>query len=393
MDNDKNMYARRLERLGQETAFEVLAKANQLEAEKNMKIIHLEIGEPDFDTPRNITSEAIKALNEGKTHYTPSAGLYEMREKYAIALNKRYGSNVSYKNIVITPGAKPVLFLSALAVIEEGDEVVYPDPGYPIYSSVVSFLGAKAVPYVLREENDFRFDPDEFKSLVGGKTKLIILNTPQNPTGGVMTLEDMQVVMEVAEEHNCWILSDEVYSRIIYEGEHISVMNFPEHFDRIILLDGHSKTYAMTGWRLGFACCNEKLAGYLTKLMNNSNSCTAAFTQIAGAEALLGDQSEVDKMVEEFKARRNLIVEGLNEIDGVTCKMPKGAFYVFPNFSSFGLESSVLSDRLLHEGGVACLAGTSFGKMGEGYLRFSYANNRDNINEALRRIKEFLKKL
>lgn len=386
------MYAKRLERLGTESAFDVLAKAKKLEAE-GRSIIHLEIGEPDFDTPKNVKDAAVKAIYEGYTHYTPSAGLYEMRQKYAEAINKRYGTSVKAENIVITPGAKPVLFLSALAIIEEEDEVVYPDPGYPIYHSVISFLGAKGVPYVLREENDFRFDPDEMRKLVNERTKLIILNTPQNPTGGVLSKSDLEVVIDLAEKFNCWILSDEVYSRIIYEGEHASVMHFPEAFHRIILLEGHSKTYAMTGWRLGFACCNETLAGHLTRLMTNANSCTAAFTQVAGSEALLGDQSEVEKMVEEFRARRDLIVKGLNEIPGVTCKKPRGAFYVFPNFSSFGLTSLELEHRLMDEAGVACLAGTAFGKMGEGYLRLSYANSRENIEEALRRIKEFTSKI
>ncbi len=386
------MYAKRLLRLGTETAFEVLAKAKKLEAE-GKDIIHLEIGEPDFDTPQNIKDAAIKALADGYTHYTPSAGLYEIREKYAEAINKRYGCKVRAENIVITPGAKPVLFLSALAIIEEGDEVVYPNPGYPIYESVINFLGAKAVPYVLREEKNFGFDAEELKSLVNDKTRMIIINTPQNPTGGVLSREDMEVVFEVAEKHNAWVLSDEVYSRIIYDAEHVSVMHFPEYFDRVILLDGHSKTFAMTGWRLGFACCNEKLATHLTRLMTNANSCTAAFTQVAGAEALLGDQSEVDRMVAEFKARRDLIVSGLNAIDGVNCVKPLGAFYVFPNFSSFGLSSAELEQRLLEEAQVACLSGTAFGKMGEGFLRFSYANSRENIQKALERVADFVEKI
>jgi len=386
------MYAERLSRLGTETAFEVLARAKRLEAQ-GRSIIHLEIGEPDFDTPNNIKEAAIKALRDGYTHYTPSAGIYEMRERYADYLNARYKTSVTAENIVITPGAKPVLFLSALAVIEEGDEVVYPNPGYPIYESVINFLGAKPVPYVLREDNDFRFDAEEFRSLITERTKLIIINTPHNPTGGMLSREDLELIFECAEKFNCWVLSDEVYSRIVYEGEHVSVMSFPEHFERVILLDGHSKTFAMTGWRLGFACCNETLARWLTKLMVNANSCTAAFTQIAGAEALHGDQSEVEKMVAEFRARRDLIVKGLNEIDGVRCTKPRGAFYVFPNFSSFGLPSSVLEQKLLEEAGVACLSGTAFGKMGEGYLRFSYANNRENIQEALNRLKDFVNKL
>jgi len=384
-------YATRLSRLGTESAFELLAQARALEAEGH-DIVHLEIGEPDFDTPRNVKDAGIKAINDGWTHYTPSAGIPEMREKYAQALNDRYGSHVTAKNIVITPGAKPVIFLGGLAVIDEGDEVIYPNPGYPSYESVTQFLGAKAVPYVLREENEFRFSLDEVASLITPKTKMIVINSPHNPTGGVLTREDLQGVVDLALKHDLWVLSDEVYSRILYDGEHVGLMDFPEIFDRMILLEGHSKTYAMTGWRLGYVCCNEELAVHMTRLTLNANSCAAAFTQIAGGEALLGDQSAVKQMVAEFKVRRDLIVKGLNELPGVTCHNPRGAFYVFPNFKAYGMSSSELEQRLLHEAGVCCLAGKAFGKMGEGYLRFSYANSQENIKKALERIGEWLDK-
>lgn len=385
-------YATRLSRLGTESAFELLAQARALEAQ-GRDIVHLEIGEPDFDTPHNVKEAAIKALNDGWTHYTPSAGIPQMREKYAQALNDRYGTSVTAENIVITPGAKPVIFLGGLAIIDEGDEVIYPNPGYPSYESIIEFLGAKAVPYVLREENEFRFSLDEVASLITPKAKMIVLNSPQNPTGGVLTHEDLQGVVDLALKHDLWLLSDEVYSRIIYEGEHVGLMNFPEIFDRMIFLDGHSKTYAMTGWRLGYVCCNEQMAAHMTKLTLNANSCTAAFTQIAGAEALLGDQSAVEAMVAEFKARRDLIVDGLNALPGVNCHKPKGAFYVFPNFKSFGLSSKEVEQRLLEEAGVCCLAGTAFGEMGEGYLRFSYANSQQNIKKALQRIGDWLAEL
>jgi len=385
-------YATRLSRLGTESAFELLAQARALEAE-GRDIVHLEIGEPDFDTPRNVKDAGIKAINDGYTHYTPSAGMPDMRKKYAESLNARYGTEVTAENIVITPGAKPVIFLGGLAVINEGDEVIYPNPGYPSYESVIQFLGATAVPYVLREENEFRFALDEVAALITSKTKMIVLNSPQNPTGGVLTREDLQGVVDLALKHGLWLLSDEVYSRILYEGEHVGLMNFPEIFDRMILVEGHSKTYAMTGWRLGYACCNKELAAHLTKLTLNANSCAAAFTQIAGAEALHGDQSSVDAMVAEFRARRDLIVDGMNRLPGVTCHKPKGAFYVFPNIKSFGLTSREVEQRLLHEAGVCCLAGTAFGKMGEGYLRFSYANSQENIRKALERIREWLPEL
>ncbi|MEP0814340.1 MAG: pyridoxal phosphate-dependent aminotransferase [bacterium] len=380
-------FASRMSKLGTETAFVTLAKAKELEAQ-GKSIVHLEIGEPDFATPRNIIDKAHWALENGYTHYTPSAGLREMREKYAEYVSNRYGVQLSGKNVVIMPGAKPVVFLTALALVDEGDEVIYPNPGYPAYESVSTFLGAKSIPIILREKNEFRFDIDELKSLITPKTKLVFINSPQNPTGGMLAKEDIIAISELAEKHDFYILSDEIYSRIVYEGEHFSIMNTDNPLKRVILLDGHSKTYAMTGWRLGYAVCNEELAAKLERLMTNAASCTAAFTQIAGAEALHGDQTAVEDMVREFKERRDLIVDGLNAIEGVSCLMPKGAFYVFPNFSSFGRSGRDIADHLLYNAGVSCLAGTAFGEHGEGFLRFSYANSKENIKEALRRIAE-----
>ncbi len=378
-------FATRMNRLGTENAFNVLAQAKELEAQ-GKSVIHLEIGEPDFDTPRNVIEKAKWALDNGYTHYTPSGGLKNIRDSYAKYMSERYGVELSGRNIVVMPGAKPVIFLSSLALIDEGDEVIYPNPGYPTYESVAGFLGAKLVPMVLREENQFRFDIDELKSLVSHKTKLVFVNSPQNPTGGMLSREGLETLFELAEEYDFYILSDEIYSRIVYEGEHFSMLKIPGALKRVIVLDGHSKTFAMTGWRLGFAVCGEGMADSLVQMMTNSNSCPAAFTQIAGEEALWGDQSDVEAMVAEFRARRDLIVNGLNSIEGVTCTMPSGAFYAFPSVKSFGLKSDVIADHLMYNAGVAGLAGTSFGAHGEGYLRFSYANSRENLKIALDRM-------
>ncbi len=378
-------FATRMNRLGTENAFNVLAQAKELEAQ-GKSVIHLEIGEPDFNTPRNVIEKAKWALDNGYTHYTPSGGLKNIRDSYAKYMSERYGVELSGRNIVVMPGAKPVIFLSSLALIDEGDEVIYPNPGYPTYESVAGFLGAKLVPMVLREENQFRFDIDELKSLVSHKTKLVFVNSPQNPTGGMLSREGLVTLFELAEEYDFYILSDEIYSRIVYEGEHFSMLKIPGALKRVIVLDGHSKTFAMTGWRLGFAVCGEGMADSLVQMMTNSNSCPAAFTQIAGEEALWGDQSDVEAMVAEFRARRDLIVNGLNSIEGVTCTMPSGAFYAFPSVKSFGLKSDVIADHLMYNAGVAGLAGTSFGAHGEGYLRFSYANSRENLKIALDRM-------
>jgi aspartate aminotransferase len=384
------MFAERMSRLGTETAFEVLARAKAMEAE-GRDMVHLEIGEPDFDTPPNIVKAAVKALKSGFTHYGPSAGLLDARKVFAAHITKDRGVEVKPENIVITPGAKPILFFSILALVDEGDEVVYPNPGFPIYESVINFVGGKAVPIPLREEKGFSFDVDELRALVNEKTKLIIINSPQNPTGGMLTKKDMKAVAELADKYDAWILSDEVYSKIIYEGKHVSIYNFPEVKDRTILLEGHSKTYAMTGWRLGYGIMPLKLAEAVSRLQTNSNSCTASFTQIAGIEALTGSQSKSRKMVKEFKVRRDLIVDGLNSIPGFKCLKPKGSFYVFPNITGTGMKSKDLETFLLEKAGVAGLSGTSFGKYGEGYLRFSYANSQENIKKALEKIRGALK--
>ncbi len=383
------MLAQRMSRLGTETAFEVLARAKAMEAE-GREVIHLEIGEPDFDTPRNIIDAAIKALNSGYTHYGPSAGMLDVRKVFAEFITKDRGIEVGPENIVITPGAKPILFFSILALVDEGDEVIYPNPGFPIYESVINFVGAKPVPIPLREEKEFSFDLDEMKELVNDKTKLMIINTPQNPTGGVLTREDMKGIAELADKHDAWILADEVYSKMVYEGEHVSIYDFPEVKNRTILLEGHSKTYAMTGWRLGYGIMPPVLADQISKIQTNSNSCTASFTQMAGLEAITGPQDESLKMMAEFKARRDLIVDGLNKIEGFKCLKPKGAFYVFPNITGTGKKSKEIEEFLLEKAGVAGLSGTSFGKYGEGYLRFSYANSQENIKKALAKIEEVL---
>ena len=382
-------FAERLNRLGTETAFEVLARAKALEAQ-GREIIHMEIGEPDFDTPANIIEAAKQALDSGYTHYTPAAGLPQVRQTIADYLSETRSIPVEPDHVVVVPGAKPIIFFPIVALVEAGDEVVYPNPGFPIYESMINFVGGKAVPMVLKEEKGFSFDPDEFVSLVNENTKLIIINSPGNPTSGVMSQADLEVVAEAAIKHDCWVLSDEIYSRIIYEGEHRSIASLPGMQERTIVLDGFSKTYAMTGWRLGYGAMPTDLAAWVTKLMVNSNSCSAAFTQMAGAAALTGDQSGVTTMVAEFKRRRDAIVDGLNALPGISCLKPKGAFYVFPNVSALGRPEDEIADALLNEAGVATLAGTSFGAYGKGYLRLSYANSLENIEKALSMIKEWL---
>jgi len=384
--------ADRMSRLGTETAFEVLARAKQLEA-KGKNIIHLEIGEPDFDTPKNIIEAGVKALRGGYTHYGPSAGLPEFREVIAKEISKTRKINVNPDQVVVTPGAKPIMFFCIMALANEGEEIIYPNPGFPIYESVINFIGAKAVPIQLREENDFRLDTDELKKLVTDKTRMIIINSPANPTGGILTRDDLKVIADIALSKDIFVLSDEIYSRIIYEGDHHSISSFPGMQERTIILDGFSKTYAMTGWRLGYGVMREDLAVMIAKLQTNSNSCTATFTQRAGIEALTGPQDEVNRMVAEFKRRRDVIVEGLNAIPRISCRTPKGAFYVFPNVKEIGWEVRKLSDFLLNEGGVAVLFGTSFGKYGEGYIRISYANSVENIKEGLSRIEKALQNI
>jgi aspartate/methionine/tyrosine aminotransferase len=379
--------------LGTETAFEVLAKAKALE-KQGRSIVHLEIGEPDFDTPGNIKEAAVKAMKAGYTHYVPAAGIPELRTAIAEYLSKSRGINVDPDEVVVTPGAKPIIFFSILACVEPGDEVLYPNPGFPIYESMVNFVGAKPVPMPLKEENDFAIDDDDTANKITNKTKMIILNSPENPTGGVSTKDNLEVIADrIKGRDDVLVLTDEVYSQIIYEGKHQSIASLADMKDKTILLDGFSKTYAMTGWRLGYAAMRKDLAQKVAQLMINSNSCTCAFTQMAGAEALRGPQDEARKFVEEFKRRREVIVNDLNKIKGITCKKPRGAFYVFPNVKSFGVESKKLADHILQDAGVAVLSGTAFGSYGEGYLRLSFANSVENLKTAMERISEFVKKL
>jgi aspartate/methionine/tyrosine aminotransferase len=385
--------AHRMQRLGTETAFEVLVKARALEAQ-GKHVVHLEIGEPDFDTPVNIKTAAKKALDDGFTHYGPAPGLPDLRATVAAHISTRLGRTVAADEVVVTPGGKPIMFFTILACVNEGDEVITPNPGFPIYESVISFLGAKPVPLPLREERQFRFDVEELRRLITPKTRMLILNTPQNPTGGILTRDDLRRIAELAVERDLLVLSDEIYSRIVYDGfEHVSIATFPGMTERTVLLDGFSKTYAMTGWRLGYGVMPAHLAKLVAQLQINSNSCTASFTQMAGVEALRGPQTEVDRMVAEFRRRRDVIVEGLNAIPGFTCHKPLGAFYVFPNIRGTGRTAKFLADYLLNEAGVACLSGTAFGEHGEGYLRFSYANSVENILIALQRVKEAVARL
>lgn len=377
--------AERMSRLGTESAFEVFAKAKKLEAQ-GKSVIHLEIGQPDFPTPPNICEAACQAMREGYTGYAPAAGILEFRQVIADYIQQTRGIEVHPDEVVVTPGAKPIIFFTLLALVNEGDEVIYPNPGFPVYESVINFIGAKPVPLELREEVDFRFRIDDLIHAISDRTKLLILNSPQNPTGGILTVEELEAIAHLAKKHDFYVLSDEIYSRIIYEAEHQSIIQFPGMKDRTILLDGHSKTYAMTGWRLGYGIAPKPLAERLVQLMINSNSCTCSFTQMAGIEALTGPQTAVDAMVAEFRQRRDVMVEGLNAIAGIQCRQPAGAFYVFPNVQQLPLPCDALADYLLETAGVSVLSGTAFGKLGDGYLRLSYANSLANIREAIARI-------
>jgi aspartate/methionine/tyrosine aminotransferase len=383
--------ASRMSRLGTETAFEVLNRARALE-KQGKEIIHLEIGEPDFDTPSNVVEAGVDALRKGWTHYGPSAGLPELRQTIADYVSRTRKVPVSSDEVVVVPGGKPIIFFTILALIESGDEVLYPNPGFPIYESMVNYSVGKGIPIPLREERDFAVDVKELASLITDHTRLIILNSPHNPTGGVLTKTDIFEIAEAIGDRNILVLSDEIYSRLIYDGEHFSIMSVPGFKDRTILLDGFSKTYAMTGWRLGYGVMRADLANQIAKLVTNANSCTASFTQMAGIEALRGDQSSVDKMSNEFRRRRDAFVAGLNKIKGFSCRMPKGAFYTFPNITKTGWSSKRLADALLEQAGVAALAGTAFGAYGEGYLRFSVANSLENLNKALARIEGWVGK-
>jgi aspartate/methionine/tyrosine aminotransferase len=384
--------AQRMHGLGTETAFEVLARAKRLEA-RGREIVHLEIGEPDFDTPSNVVDAAVEALRSGWTHYGPSAGLPAAREAVAEWFSRDRGVQVGPENVVITPGAKPILFYSVLALVNPGEEVIYPDPGFPIYESVISFFGARAVPLPLKEEREFTFDVADLEARITDKTKLVIINSPHNPCGSMLSRDDLRQIAELAVRHDFWVMADEIYSKITYEEPFESITRFPGMLDRTVVVDGFSKTYAMTGWRLGYGIMPRDVERHVSRLMTNSNSCTSSFTQMAGIEALRGPQDKVQAMVAEFRRRRDRIVEGLNEIEGITCLKPKGAFYAFANITELGLRSSELQDRLLEEVGVAALAGTSFGPGGEGYLRFSYANSLANIESALEKIASLRQKV
>ena len=378
-----------MSRLGTETAFEVLAKARALEAQ-GRDIIHLEIGEPDFDTPPSVVHAGLSALQRGETHYTPSAGVPELREAIAAHLNKTRHLAVDPGQVIVTPGAKPIMFYAMLALLDAGDEAIFPDPGFPIYSSMITFAGAKAVPLLLREKNDFNPDLDELRSLLTDRTKLIILNSPENPTGGVLSQNVIREIAHIARARDLWVLADEIYAEILYEGSHHSILREDGMAERTILLDGFSKTFAMTGWRLGYGVFPWPLVDPVTKLIANSVSCTATFTQRAGTAALTDRPPEVAEMVKAFRERRDAMVVGLNRIDGITCREPKGAFYVFPNITGLGLgDSATVQERVLREAGVAGLAGTAFGAGGEGHLRLSYANSLPNLQTALTRIGEW----
>ncbi len=384
-------WAQRMSTLGTETAFEVLAKARGLERQ-GKHIVHLEIGEPDFNTPAHVIEAAMKALRDGYTHYTPAAGILEARQAVADYVARTRRIPVKAEHVVIVPGSKNVLLFAMLALVNPGDEVIYPDPGYPIYESIARFIGATPRPIRLEEQNDFRFDLDEFRSLISPRTRLVVLNSPHNPCGSMLGRADIEAVAAAVLPTRAFVLSDEIYDRVVYEGAAFSIASVPGMQDRTIILDGMSKTYAMTGWRIGFGIMRPELIERMAQLMINSSSCAAAFSQMATIAALSGPQDAVDAMVAEFRARRQIIVDELNRMDGVRCRMPRGAFYAFPNVSAIEPESKPLADFLLEQGGVACLSGTSFGQGGRGFLRFSYANSQENIREGMRRVKDALQR-
>ncbi len=381
-----------LERLGTETAFSVLARAKELER-SGKDVIHLEIGEPDFDTPAHIVEAAYAALQAGQTHYCASAGIPELREAAAAYLSRSREVDIGPERVLIANGAKPFLFFTVLAVANPGDEVVYPDPGFPIYESAIRFAGATPVPLPLLEERDFSFDPADLEIRLSPKTKLVILNSPQNPTGGVVPTADLEASARLLGQTDAWILSDEVYGRLLYEGEFASIASFPGMLERTIVLDGFSKTYAMTGWRCGYAAVPEPLVDPLVRFFVNSTSCVPPFVQLAGVAALTGPQDGPASMVEEFRRRRDLVVRGLNELPGVSCRMPRGAFYAFPNVGGVPIAAEELATRLLDEAGVALLAGTAFGQVGRSNLRLSYATSPANLERALERMRAFIEAL
>ena len=389
----EDQVAKRMGLLHTESAFAILAKAKALEAQ-GKSIVHLEIGQPDFKTPKNIIEAAYKAMNDGFTGYTPTPGFPEVRETIANYAENHKGIKTSMEEVVIVPGGKPVMFYTMLMLVNPGDEVVYPNPSFPIYESCIKFAGGVPVPIPLTAENNFRIDIEYFKKSITPKTKLVLLNNPSNPTGGVLEKEDILAIADVLRDRpDIFIMSDEIYDRLVFDGSVFSIAALPEFKDRTIILDGFSKTYAMTGWRLGYGIMHKDLAKHMEMLMVNSNSCSAAFTQIAGMEALKGPQDAVEVMKAAFKERRDYLIDALNGIDGITCCMPKGAFYAFPSIKSFGISSSEFASRLLDEAGVAAAGGTAFGEYGEGYIRLSYANSLDNLKIAVDRIDKFTKTL
>jgi aspartate/methionine/tyrosine aminotransferase len=380
-----------MSRIGTETAFEVLVRAKALEAQ-GRNIVHLEIGEPDFKTPRHIVDAAIQALDEGWTHYGPAQGLPELREAIADYVSASRGIPVDPDLVCVVPGGKPIIFFPMLALLEPGDEVIYPNPSFPIYESMIKFCGATPVPMPLLEERGFSFDLNLFRDKLSARTKMVLLNSPANPTGGVMPAEDIQAIAELLQDRDVIVLSDEIYSRMSYGKQPVSIATLPGMQEKTIILDGFSKTYAMTGWRIGYGVMPEFLVGPVNTLMVNSNSCTASFTQRAAIAALRGPQEPAEAMIAEFRRRRDAFVSALNEIPGFRCALPEGAFYAFPNIEGTGWKSKPLADALLEQAGVACLSGTSFGAYGEGYIRFSYANSMENLMEAVRRVGAFLRK-
>ena len=388
--NSPARLARRMSRLGTESAFDVLVRARALEAQ-GRDVVHLEIGEPDFDTPDHIVEAGVRALRDGETHYTPAAGIPALREAIASHVATTRGIGYEPDHVVVTPGAKPIMFFSILALAGPGDEVIYPDPGFPIYGSVVNFSGATPRPLPLREERNFRFNHDELREMVSDRTQLMIINSPGNPTSGLLGDEELSLIAELAQKHDFYVLSDEIYRDIVYLDEPVrSIVEYPGMAERTIILDGFSKTYAMTGWRLGYGVMPTALAEAVTRLAINCNSCVPGFTQLAGVAALTGPQDQVREMVREFRRRRDAIVAGLNEIPDVNCLLPEGAFYVFPNVSAYG---EGVADYLLQEAGVALLGGEGFGAQGKGYMRVSYANSLPNIEKALDRIAEALDRI
>ena len=387
-------FAERMDHIGTEGAFEVLAKARKLESQ-GRDIVHLEIGEPDFATPDNIVEAAVSALQSGYTHYTPAGGIMEARQAVAGFVHRRLGVEVDPAEVVLVPGSKNVLLFTLLACVEPDDEVIYPDPGYPVYASLINFIRATPVPIRLREERQFRMDLDELAALVTPRTRLLIVNTPQNPTGGVLTKEDVEFIARLANQHDLLVIADEIYSQLVYDGfQHVSLLGQPGMKERTVLMDGMSKAYAMCGWRLGYGVSPRELAARMETLMINSSSCAAAFTQMATIEALESPESEraVHAMVEKFRARRDLLVDGLNRIPGFRCARPDGAFYAFPNIEGTGLPEKEMADRLLDEAGVAVLPGTAFGPAGKGYIRLAYTQAEPDLNRALERIEDFVKK-